>query len=699
MLLISEEKKFLNVTNPQEAKPLFCFSSESTLTLVKALYPEQSASFLSLRELMLHLGYSLPSICEHELAFHSLLPSNCSPEEAHTLYQTIQALRESLVIKKEHAEHCFSQLAESKKNTNLKSILFAYLNSPLTHDLAQVTWQCIGELKEKKRKLDFPLYFISEASESFLFSTLSENYPRLNPWEIFPKVTPTQGALYFGSHSETLLGFKAALKNWKKEQNYLQLWIPFHAGEKELEYLKFLLNAEHIAYKSFFEEKMKEAPSAQSLALEAVRKDKNIPLKERLQLSQKMLQKKNGEASPSLGTQSTPQDISTPVAFLYPFQVLTPPSTASVIGVCDSSYLKGEPSSLLFSDAELESLFQAGFPLIRRSKTIEQRKLALENASTQNHKIYTSLPKQGLSLSIAPQSIALTYEELSSDEKYQADVKINRLSATQLETYSQCPAKYFFLNKLRMRAPLTFKDTYALVLGQTVHLALENSCKTKFPFTLEELNEHYTKALKEYIPEEESSESHTTILNAQFKLISDRVIALEKTLQEQFGEGKPIFIEEAFELDIEGLKFTGKIDRVDLREGKLVILDYKTGNVDFTPEHIRKGENFQALLYLLAIEQKSMAPISGMLFYDLKQGELRRGVLIEEEVSKETKKTVTRGHTLPLEKYETLKKDGVDQIKRLAERMNSGDFTPNPSTDKCNYCEARIMCRKAYGYV
>ncbi len=698
-------KKYLSEMNFPEASTIYCFSSTRTLTLFKVLYPEKADAFLSLRELMLKLGFALPSESEHKLAFTSLLPHEIRVEEkeAELFYDTIQTLREALILRSEHVEHCFSLLAPSKKNTLLKNIFINYLNSPLSHDLAEVVWQLTGELTEKKRSIDFPLVFVTESSDSYLFTTLCEKFPTIYPWQVLGEKNIPSGSLQFGSQSESLLGFTENLKLWNKnKQENQKLWIPFFGDEKELEYLQFYLDSQSITYRSFFENKEKSNDSEFSLFLKNLRRNKTLPLKERLELNQTYLLKKSApldEAKEMDTKPSTTETLGEPTAYLYPFQVLTPEADATIIGYCPSSFLSGESSEILFTESELESLFQGGFPLPRRSKIIEFRKRMLENAVEQGNTIYTSIGKQSLSSETEAKPIALHFESTEVKEKYDADVKINRLSATQLETYSQCPAKYFFLNRLRMRAPLSFKDSYALVLGQTVHLALETSCKEKFPFTLEELNTHYANALKEYLPEDESSASHQTILNSQFKLIADRAMVLEKTLTEQFGEGSPILIEDSFELEIEGLKFTGKIDRVDLRDGKIVILDYKTGNVDFTPEHIRKGANFQALLYILAVEKKLNKPLSGMLFYDLKQGELKRGLLIEEEVSKEAKKSITRGHTLSLEKFEALKADGINQIKLLAQKMNSGVFAPEPSQDKCGYCEARLMCRKAYGYV
>src|SRR5262249_59653224 len=101
--------------------------------------------------------------------------------------------------------------------------------------------------------------------------------------------------------------------------------------------------------------------------------------------------------------------------------------------------------------------------------------------------------------------------------------------------------------------------------------------------------------------------------------------------------------------------------------------------------------------YWLAVEQMGLRP-AGMLFYDLKKGEVRRGILVEEEVPPEAKKAITRGHTLTASNWEDLKEEGIQRIHELADRIDRGEFDPRPTTAVCGSCEFSSLCRRAHGY-
>lgn len=711
---------------------VYCFSSRKTKNLFALLYPELKDNFLDGGDLLRDYGYSPPDEKEHELAFLSLLPKDTEETVFLETYQTLLVLREALILKQEHVDHCFSLLGETKKNLFLKSLLTRYLNSPLAFDYPHFLWEFIGALKDKKHEPHQPIYFIEEAETSLLFLELAATFVGLNsesrimaPWEIAsPESLP--GNIFSGATSESLSALGSAIGQWKATSSpSSQLWIPFFGEEKEEDYLKFCLAHEGISYHSTFERTTVVKNHPLDHLIQILRSHPGLPLKTRFTLNETLIKNRHlflkdpefalktlgerkeipEESLTLLQSFLTPMasqvqtEISEPQAILFPFIAISPRKEASVLGFCNEDYLKGDKSLLLFSEPELESLYMGGYPLPRRSSLIAFRKKAFSVVPSSGMQVFTSLaPESFKSLAkSSPAPIAPLAEPRI--DNFQVNLKSSRLSATQLETFSECPAKYFFLNRLRLRKALSFQDSYSLILGQTTHLALENACKASYPLSLPQLEAAYQEALKTYLPEHERNSSIGTILNTQFQLICERVMRLEETLMTYFGEGHPLLIEEPFEITLAGLKFTGKIDRVDLRDGRLIILDYKTGNVDFTPEHIRKGYNFQALLYLLAIQEKRQEPTLGMLFYDLKEGELRRGLLIEEEVSKETKKAVTRGHTLSLDKFSVLGHDGIQRIREVAEKIALGQFDPTPSAENCSYCEAKGLCRKAVGYV
>jgi len=76
----------------------------------------------------------------------------------------------------------------------------------------------------------------------------------------------------------------------------------------------------------------------------------------------------------------------------------------------------------------------------------------------------------------------------------------------------------------------------------------------------------------------------------------------------------PVAVERLFYIDIEGVKLTGYIDRIDkLDSGGLSIVDYKTNKELFTTEAIEK--DLQLTLYQLAAEQTWQLPVGKLTLY------------------------------------------------------------------------------------
>jgi len=79
----------------------------------------------------------------------------------------------------------------------------------------------------------------------------------------------------------------------------------------------------------------------------------------------------------------------------------------------------------------------------------------------------------------------------------------------------------------------------------------------------------------------------------------------------------PVAVEWMFHIDIEGVKLTGKIDRVDkLDSGGLSIVDYKTDKELFTKDDLET--NLQLTLYQLAAEQSWYLPVERLTLYHLR---------------------------------------------------------------------------------
>ncbi len=140
------------------------------------------------------------------------------------------------------------------------------------------------------------------------------------------------------------------------------------------------------------------------------------------------------------------------------------------------------------------------------------------------------------------------------------------LSFSRLNTYLQCPRRYYYRYILNVKPPVMPQTASAADFGNSLHRALfeyyskfEKFDLAKFETVLRGLN---TPPLEREI---------TMIKMENFKAVEDaryeagwRVHRLEKELDSVFA----------------GVRITGKIDRIDGCGDELAVIDYKSGNFD-----------------------------------------------------------------------------------------------------------------------
>ena len=86
--------------------------------------------------------------------------------------------------------------------------------------------------------------------------------------------------------------------------------------------------------------------------------------------------------------------------------------------------------------------------------------------------------------------------------------------------------------------------------------------------------------------------------------------------------------------DGESLRARGIIDRIDRVDGKLALVDYKTGSRPIPHSEMETGRDFQMLLYLLALDDLARnegAEVAGGLFWHLRNGKASGLILVEDE--------------------------------------------------------------------
>ena len=178
------------------------------------------------------------------------------------------------------------------------------------------------------------------------------------------------------------------------------------------------------------------------------------------------------------------------------------------------------------------------------------------------------------------------------------------LSYTQISLYQSCPLCY----KLQYIDGLKPKDKWYFSFGSTMHSCAEYFFKVNVPPppSLEELLEFYERNWLDVGYESAEEE-------AKYKTYGKEI--LSKFWEIHTTDFRmPVAVERRFYIDIDGVKLTGYIDRIDkLDSGGLSIIDYKTNKELFTTDDLDK--DLQLTLYQLAAEQTWHLPVDRLTLY------------------------------------------------------------------------------------
>lgn len=232
------------------------------------------------------------------------------------------------------------------------------------------------------------------------------------------------------------------------------------------------------------------------------------------------------------------------------------------------------------------------------------------------------------------------------------------LSHSSISMFSECPQKY----KFKYIDKIPEKPRYFFSFGQSVHSALEffYGVQALPAPSLEDLLAYYKEhwlspGYKDPGQEAQYFEEGKAILTAFYrKHIRDYAI--------------PFFVEYNFNLEVDGVPVTGKVDRIDkLEDGRLSIVDYKTGKA---LAGARVQTDAQLTMYQLACERLLGASVAKLTFYHLPS-------LKEQAVERHSPELV-----------EALQR----RIVTTAAQISAGRFEPKPAEGVCRWCDYKPLC-------
>ncbi len=300
-------------------------------------------------------------------------------------------------------------------------------------------------------------------------------------------------------------------------------------------------------------------------------------------------------------------------------------------------------------------------------------------------------------------------------------------SPSQLETYAECPFKYYsrkILNipQIKEHSPELDPDDK----GTLFHNCLEALLRQEGKLYAEARNnrkkedELYLKlkATVEKVFQESAKElcyAHPELYQRlKEKTMAQAVQLLGNELEESRKLEKPLTPtyfewtfgpspEEALRIEAqdkkEPIQIGGRIDRIDCdtNSKSFMVLDYKTGSISGFKDKLMEGLSLQLPIYLLAVK-KLLLPdyqIVGGMLLSTRSGKKEAG-LVDNQFNEQHYQLGKRsGALMDSEKLEAVIQSTVVHIQNYVAQMRKGYFSAQPKDCKVR-CDYKEICRYAH---
>ena len=177
------------------------------------------------------------------------------------------------------------------------------------------------------------------------------------------------------------------------------------------------------------------------------------------------------------------------------------------------------------------------------------------------------------------------------------DARTTTWSASRLKTFLDCKRKYYYRYLQKLQA----KKDDELNEGAFLHSLLDHLYREQESYgTKEEMQKNIDILLDKLLPYEDAKTNYQKLLwKAKLKGFVESQVA-------HFKAGwKVVEREKEFQADIGGLKFKGRIDRIDQDATHTLVLDYKSGST----KEAQKSKNIETLNDLqMSIYHQMLSP-------------------------------------------------------------------------------------------
>ncbi len=207
------------------------------------------------------------------------------------------------------------------------------------------------------------------------------------------------------------------------------------------------------------------------------------------------------------------------------------------------------------------------------------------------------------------------------------DFKNIELSATRLKIFIECKRKYYFKYIKNLKEFEIPKDEdNERIIGTYLHEALKYAYEKQKSYVSEE---ELLLKLQRYLYQV-SENNHS--LRFFIDIWLQKLIPFVKSDILRFQDGFTVYgVEKTITKKFQHLNLTGKIDRIDIKDDLLHIIDYKSGKIPKTTlRSLPKSSDFQLQFYYLLL--KDEREIFDAFYYDLNSANLISDPLFDEKL-------------------------------------------------------------------
>lgn len=241
------------------------------------------------------------------------------------------------------------------------------------------------------------------------------------------------------------------------------------------------------------------------------------------------------------------------------------------------------------------------------------------------------------------------------------------LSYSQVDDYLTCPLRYRFRHIMRIPVLPHHNLVFGRICHNTIHYYLKMRVAGK-KVTEDQLMKAYEER---WVNEGFLSREHEEMRKKTGEEAMRRFYKRQES-----SNSLPQYLEKKFKVLIEGVRLTGRWDRVDYRQEGGVVIDFKASAVkDQKDADKRTRESLQMDMYAMAFARTEDLPLAETQLHFLESDIVGRAEKSEDEFRR-----------------------AEEKIREAEEGIRERNFLANPDWHNCSLCDFRTICPESFAY-